>query len=84
MSKNKLRGLCYCSHDEVNHRFANIECPKETALCFQGTYLHANRVGEALSKRLFIVSQAPLPSDYEKFWKAIFVEKATLIDLTTS
>jgi protein tyrosine phosphatase len=68
---------------EVQHRFTNVPCPKETAITVDGKYLHANIVGKGISKRTFVASQAPLPAAHDLFWKAIFERDGSIIDLTT-
>jgi protein tyrosine phosphatase len=68
---------------EVNHRFTDICCPQDTAISVGGKFIHANKVGQGLTERRFIATQAPLEADREIFWKAIFEDQATIIDLTT-
>lgn len=80
---NQLSGLKFLSAKDVRHRFSEIWCPKETALVVDGQYLHANKVGEGITQRLFIASQAPLVEDLALFWKAVFESHATIFDLTT-
>lgn len=80
---DQLKDLAYFSENELNHRFSDIRCPKSTAVSIDGYHLHANKVGEGIGKRTLIASQAPLPEDYEAFWKAIFESRSTIIDLTT-
>jgi protein tyrosine phosphatase len=77
--------LSYCSEEEVHHRFEEIQCPKGTAIAYgEGKYLHANRVGEGISKRAYIASQAPRIQEQGPFWKKVFDEQeAIIIDLTT-
>jgi len=80
----QLKGLKFFSVDKLPHRFpVNVFCPEATAIWADGRPMHANRVGEGITKRLFIASQAPLVQDYERFWQAAFVHSAAVIDLTT-
>ncbi len=71
------------SAGDLNHRFPDIHCPRKTAVAIAGHYLHANTVGEGITQRSFVASQAPLVEDYEIFWKAIFEGTPTIFDLTT-
>jgi protein tyrosine phosphatase len=82
-SKDQLAELDFLPVDNLNHRFIDIRCPKKTAVSIAGHYLHANKVGEGIAKRIFIASQAPLKKDNETFWKAIFESDSTIFDLTT-
>lgn len=81
-TQTQLKGLSL-SEEEVNHRFANIRCPRKTAIRVSGSYLHANKIGQGITQRPLIASQAPLPEDNELFWKAVFENNGTIIDLTT-
>lgn len=62
-------------------------CPKNTAVCVNGQYLNAHRVGEGMTRQAFVASQAPLKtsrySDYNEFWRAVFDSDYTIFDLTT-
>lgn len=81
--KTKSIQLKFLSEDQVNHRFTDIFCPQTTAVVVADRYLHANKVGEGITKRAFVASQAPLEKDYETFWKAIYETNSTIFDLTT-
>lgn len=78
-----LEDLKFLDKKDLNHRFGDIRCPKETAIAVDEDYLHANRVGNGVVERAFVASQAPLPDDYELFWKAVCAENAAIVDLTT-
>lgn len=82
--KSKALSIIYVENSEVNHRFPDVNCPRETAINVDGQYLHANTVvkkGE--SKIHFIASQAPLKKDESLFWKAILDNNFAILDLTT-
>ncbi len=78
-TKMQLAGIENHDPADFGHRFSgNIFCPKETAIGF-----HANKVGKGISQYSFIASQAPLPADFEIFWKSILSENcSTIFDLT--
>ena len=72
-------------YEFVLNRFQGSEflCPKKTILSFEGQYLHANRLGGGdISKRSFVVSQAPLKEKYEVFWQIVLTTQPLLFDLT--
>lgn len=79
----QLKSLEFLSREDLNHRFLNIRCPKKTVVALSGQYLHANKVGEGVTQRSFVASQAPMPADYAMFWQVIFEEESTIFDLTT-
>jgi protein tyrosine phosphatase len=79
-----VENIDYLSSIEVHHRFQNIRCPRQTAISIEDQYLHANRIGQGMTQRILAASQAPLKEDYELFWKAIFKNNFTIIDLTTA
>lgn len=70
----------------VNLRFPNIRCPKKTAVSVKREvgeeYINANHVGEGFTSMDFIVSQAPLVSDYQKFWEVVFEDRDLIVDLS--
>lgn len=75
----------YLTEGDAYHRFSNVPCPENTAVRAYGSkghqYLHANVVGEGISDRRFIASQAPNGS--ESFWGVVAEHDAGIIDLTT-
>lgn len=73
----------YLEQDKVNGRFNNVGCPKSTAIQIGNDYLHANLVGEEVSTRRFIATQAPIPDDYDLFWESAWQQEGMIIDLTT-
>lgn len=80
----QLKGVKFFPVNRLPHRFPeNVFCPEKSAIVVNGSPLHANRVGDGITKRIFIASQAPLVQDYERFWQAAFAHSATIIDLTT-
>lgn len=82
-TQTQLQRLEFLSTEDLNHRFFNILCPRKTAIAISGQYLHANKVGEGVTQRSFVASQAPLTEDYDTFWQAIFESGPTIFDLTT-
>lgn len=83
-TNSQLKGIKFFSVDKVPHRFPDdVFCPAATSIWAEGRPMHANRVGEGITNRMFIASQAPLVEDYERFWSAAFAHSATIIDLTT-
>jgi protein tyrosine phosphatase len=69
--------------NKPNHRFGDILCPEATIVSLEGSYLHANQVGEGFTQTAFVASQAPLCKDHELFWKIVLSKPTTIIDLTT-
>ncbi|MBA3815899.1 MAG: dual specificity protein phosphatase family protein, partial [Parachlamydiaceae bacterium] len=58
-----------------------IGCPKATAINIDNQYLHANRIGSGISKRIFIASQAPHHITFPLFWQTAF-NIGNIVDLT--
>lgn len=71
----------YLNSEEVPGRFSQLGCPKATAICINNHYLHANRVGEGVSSKVYIASQAPIPVSFELFWRSACIH-GSIIDLT--
>lgn len=67
---------------EVEHRFTDIECPKETAVRVGDSYIHANYVGVGISDKLLVAAQLPTPSSQETFWKFVMDSDCSIMDLT--
>lgn len=72
------------SEDKVYHRFTDVICAKDTAVCVgKNVYFHGNEVGKGISIRYFIASQAPSSKDVAVFWQAVFAKHDLIVDLTT-
>ncbi len=74
----------YLRANQVNGRFTDIGCPKDTAIQIGDDYLHANLVGEDVSARRFIAAQAPVEEDYALFWESAWQQEGMIMDLTTA
>lgn len=70
------------STNEVDNRFADIFCPRLTAVQVDNQYIHANFVGEGATDHRFIASQAPTKKELENFWTASFQHGIIIMDLT--
>jgi protein tyrosine phosphatase len=84
---HKTADIKFCFTSKVESRFINVGCEESTAVKADSddeyvAYLHANRVGQGLTTRKLIASQAPKPAEFPSFWKTIFEEEGTIIDLT--
>lgn len=79
-SNGKVR---FVDFNQMSSNRFGYPCPLDTCVRVNEQYLNANRVGEGVTQRSFVASQAPLIKEYNIFWKAIFESDCNIFDLTT-
>ena len=77
--KSQFEAVLKGSTAEVNARFPDLPCPRNTAVKVNALYLHANYVRDKDAKRIFVASQ--LPTDPALFWRFVLNEGYNILDL---